>query len=98
MPFSEHSRSFIPISFSILIQKFCAGYLIPKGWKVMPLFRNIHHNPEFFSDPQNFDPSRFEVGTAFHRKRVYLFEAERMISAASFGFVFLVSIFAFSDS
>ncbi|KAK9286951.1 hypothetical protein L1049_015359 [Liquidambar formosana] len=37
------------------------GYIIPKGWKVMPLFRNIHHNPEFFSDPQNFDPSRFEV-------------------------------------
>ncbi|XP_052208210.1 abscisic acid 8'-hydroxylase 4 [Diospyros lotus] len=37
------------------------GCLIPKGWKVMPLFRNIHHNPEFFSEPQNFDPSRFEV-------------------------------------
>ncbi|KAM3695073.1 hypothetical protein ACJW31_07G103300 [Castanea mollissima] len=37
------------------------GYLIPKGWKVMPLFRNIHHNPEFFPDPQNFDPSRFKV-------------------------------------
>ncbi|GFP84574.1 abscisic acid 8'-hydroxylase 4 [Phtheirospermum japonicum] len=37
------------------------GYLIPKGWKVMPLFRNIHHNPEFFSEPQNFDPYRFEV-------------------------------------
>lgn len=37
------------------------GYLIPKGWKVMPLFRNIHHNPDFFSDPQKFDPSRFEV-------------------------------------
>ncbi|KAK8551951.1 hypothetical protein V6N13_120378 [Hibiscus sabdariffa] len=37
------------------------GYLIPKGWKVMPLFRNIHHNPEFFTDPQKFDPSRFEV-------------------------------------
>ncbi|GMH16671.1 hypothetical protein Nepgr_018512 [Nepenthes gracilis] len=37
------------------------GYLIPKGWKVMPLFRNIHHNPEFFPDPQRFDPSRFEV-------------------------------------
>ncbi|KAL0356832.1 UNVERIFIED_CONTAM: Abscisic acid 8'-hydroxylase 4 [Sesamum calycinum] len=37
------------------------GYLIPKGWKVMPLFRNIHHNPEFFNDPQNFDPHRFEV-------------------------------------
>lgn len=37
------------------------GYLIPKGWKVMPLFRNIHHNPEFFTDPHKFDPSRFEV-------------------------------------
>ncbi|RWR84159.1 abscisic acid 8'-hydroxylase 4 [Cinnamomum micranthum f. kanehirae] len=37
------------------------GYLIPKGWKVMPLFRNIHHNPEFFREPQKFDPSRFEV-------------------------------------
>ncbi|XP_044509892.1 abscisic acid 8'-hydroxylase CYP707A1-like [Mangifera indica] len=37
------------------------GYLIPKGWKAMPLFRNNHHNPEFFTDPQKFDPSRFEV-------------------------------------
>ncbi|KAK9071150.1 hypothetical protein SSX86_009718 [Deinandra increscens subsp. villosa] len=36
------------------------GYLIPKGWKVMPLFRNIHHNPEFFAEPENFDPFRFE--------------------------------------
>ncbi|EPS71636.1 hypothetical protein M569_03122, partial [Genlisea aurea] len=37
-----------------------AGYVIPKGWKVMPLFRSIHHNGEFFPDPQKFDPSRFE--------------------------------------
>ncbi|XP_042483551.1 abscisic acid 8'-hydroxylase 4 [Macadamia integrifolia] len=37
------------------------GYLIPKGWKVMPLFRNIHHDPGFFPDPQKFDPSRFKV-------------------------------------
>lgn len=37
------------------------GYLIPKGWKVLPMFRNIHHNPEFFPDPHIFDPSRFEV-------------------------------------
>ncbi|KZV45178.1 abscisic acid 8'-hydroxylase 4 [Dorcoceras hygrometricum] len=36
------------------------GYLIPKGWKVMPLFRNIHANPEFFTDPHKYDPSRFK--------------------------------------
>ncbi|KAL8144351.1 hypothetical protein V2J09_017383 [Rumex salicifolius] len=37
------------------------GYLIPKGWKVLPLFRNIHHSPRNFPDPEKFDPSRFEV-------------------------------------
>ncbi|KAK4481510.1 hypothetical protein RD792_012411 [Penstemon davidsonii] len=36
------------------------GYHIPKGWKVMPLFRNIHHNPDLFADPQKFNPTRFE--------------------------------------
>lgn len=37
------------------------GYLIPKGWKVLPLFRNIHHNPANFPEPEKFEPSRFEV-------------------------------------
>ncbi|KAK6934083.1 Cytochrome P450, partial [Dillenia turbinata] len=37
------------------------GYLIPKGWKVLPLFRNIHHSPDNFPEPEKFDPSRFEV-------------------------------------
>ncbi|PKA64123.1 Abscisic acid 8'-hydroxylase 1 [Apostasia shenzhenica] len=37
------------------------GFLIPKGWKVLPLFRIIHHSPENFPDPEKFDPSRFEV-------------------------------------
>ncbi|KAF5184108.1 Abscisic acid 8'-hydroxylase [Thalictrum thalictroides] len=37
------------------------GYCIPKGWKVLPLFRSIHHNPDFFTDPGKFNPSRFEV-------------------------------------
>ncbi|KAK8960290.1 Abscisic acid 8'-hydroxylase 1 [Platanthera guangdongensis] len=37
------------------------GYLIPKGWKVLPLFRNIHHSSHHFPDPEKFDPSRFEV-------------------------------------
>ncbi|KAK8520677.1 hypothetical protein V6N13_076811 [Hibiscus sabdariffa] len=37
------------------------GYVIPKGWKVLPLFRNIHHSPEIFPHPEKFDPSRFQV-------------------------------------
>ncbi|KAI4327902.1 hypothetical protein L6164_020311 [Bauhinia variegata] len=37
------------------------GYLIPKGWKVLPLFRNIHHSPDNFKEPEKFDPSRFEI-------------------------------------
>ncbi|KAL6967561.1 hypothetical protein U1Q18_033369, partial [Sarracenia purpurea var. burkii] len=36
------------------------GYLIPKGWKVLPLFRTIHHCEDFFPHPERFDPSRFE--------------------------------------
>ncbi|KAK9279016.1 hypothetical protein L1049_012691 [Liquidambar formosana] len=37
------------------------GYIIPKGWKVLPLFRSIHHCADFFPQPEKFDPSRFEV-------------------------------------
>ncbi|XP_048234569.1 abscisic acid 8'-hydroxylase 2 isoform X1 [Ricinus communis] len=37
------------------------GYLIPRGWKVLPLFRSIHHSADFFPQPEKFDPSRFEV-------------------------------------
>ncbi|KAM7258671.1 hypothetical protein ACFE04_014412 [Oxalis oulophora] len=37
------------------------GYVIPKGWKVLPLFRSIHHSADFFPQPEIFDPSRFEV-------------------------------------
>ncbi|XAR60631.1 (+)-abscisic acid 8'-hydroxylase [Bertholletia excelsa] len=37
------------------------GFFIPKGWKVLPLFRSIHHCEDFFPHPERFDPSRFEV-------------------------------------
>ncbi|GKV32907.1 hypothetical protein SLEP1_g41473 [Rubroshorea leprosula] len=37
------------------------GFFIPKGWKVLPLFRSIHHCADFFPNPEKFDPSRFET-------------------------------------
>ncbi|CAD6265192.1 unnamed protein product [Miscanthus lutarioriparius] len=37
------------------------GFLIPKGWKVMPLFRNLHYSQDYFQDPHKFDPFRFKV-------------------------------------
>lgn len=37
------------------------GFLIPKGWKVLPLFRSIHYSSHFFPHPNKFDPSRFQV-------------------------------------
>lgn len=49
-----------------------SGYLIPKGWKVLPLFRNIHHSPDNFPEPEKFDPSRFEVN--IKRKIVVIFK------------------------
>ncbi|XP_021714305.1 abscisic acid 8'-hydroxylase 4-like [Chenopodium quinoa] len=48
------------------------GYLIPKGWKVLPLFRNIHHNPAFFQDPERFDVSRFEAATMNNKPHTFM--------------------------
>lgn len=38
-----------------------AGYLIPKGWKVLTWFRDLHMDPEVYPDPRKFDPSRWDV-------------------------------------
>ncbi|XP_071736065.1 ent-kaurenoic acid oxidase 1-like [Rutidosis leptorrhynchoides] len=36
------------------------GYVIPKGWKVLLWYRSLHQNPENFSKPKEFDPSRWD--------------------------------------
>jgi cytochrome P450 len=37
------------------------GYQIKKGWSVNLDVVSIHHDPEVFTDPYKFDPSRFSV-------------------------------------
>ena len=48
------------------------GYFIPKGWKVLPLFRSIHHCADFFPQPEKFDPSRFEVRARMTNSLTYV--------------------------
>ncbi|KAF5942860.1 hypothetical protein HYC85_020502 [Camellia sinensis] len=36
------------------------GFYIPKGWKIYWSTHSTHKNPEYFSEPYKFDPSRFE--------------------------------------
>ncbi|XAR62655.1 hypothetical protein NMG60_11017501, partial [Bertholletia excelsa] len=37
-----------------------AGFTIPKGWKIFWTVHSTHKNSQYFSDPEKFDPSRFE--------------------------------------
>ncbi|KAK6918116.1 Cytochrome P450 [Dillenia turbinata] len=36
------------------------GYLIPKGWRVLAWFRQVHMDPDNYPDPKEFDPSRWD--------------------------------------
>eukprot|EP00250_Pteridium_aquilinum_P022469 c25386_g1_i8 orf=1352-2248(+) len=39
------------------------GYVFPKGWKVIAWLRASHMSPASFSDPQIFNPERFQDNT-----------------------------------
>ncbi|RDX61903.1 Beta-amyrin 11-oxidase, partial [Mucuna pruriens] len=36
------------------------GYMVPKGWRVLAWTRAIHMDPENYSNPQEFNPSRWD--------------------------------------
>jgi cytochrome P450 len=39
---------------------FLDGKIIPKGVEILVYSHGIHMNPEYYPNPEKFDPSRFE--------------------------------------
>ncbi|KAI3860418.1 hypothetical protein MKW98_011612 [Papaver atlanticum] len=51
----------VPIGFKMASTDFWYdGYFVPKGWKLCMSSASTHKNPDYFPDPEKFDPSRFQ--------------------------------------
>ncbi|KAL8144027.1 hypothetical protein V2J09_017059 [Rumex salicifolius] len=69
MPYTHrvsHHQKYSYTDFRVVLESLRMASIISFTFReavtdVLPLFRNIHHNPEFFKDPQIFDPAKFEV-------------------------------------
>lgn len=42
-------------------QNLMAGYDIPAGWKVLPVFAAVHLDPALYDNPLQFNPHRWQV-------------------------------------
>lgn len=62
---TEVERMYAPISFGMRgAEHDCSfgGYDIPAGWRVLFSIDATHHDPEYFPNPEKFDPDRFAEG------------------------------------
>jgi len=37
-----------------------SGYVVPKGWKVVCALREVHHDPAYYENPEQFNPWRHD--------------------------------------
>lgn len=44
-------------------------YTVPKGCKLCFNVPALHHHPEYYADPETFNPERFLPGNPEHERR-----------------------------
>lgn len=52
-----------------------AGKTIKRGWFLVYSAADVHLNPNIYTNPDDFDPSRFELGREEDKKEAYSFIA-----------------------
>lgn len=57
----RRSSLFIPIFREAKVDANIQGYTVPKGWQVLVWTRGVHMDPEVYTNPKEFDPSRWDV-------------------------------------
>ena len=46
--------------------------MIPKGWKVFPIFTAVHLDPSLHENPYAFNPMRWTVSTIFYNRCIQM--------------------------
>ncbi|KAH9705174.1 Ent-kaurenoic acid oxidase 2 [Citrus sinensis] len=59
----RRSSLFIPIFREAKVDANIQGYTVPKGWQVLVWTRGVHMDPEVYTNPKEFDPSRWDNHT-----------------------------------